>query len=63
MQPYDWTTFLRERVYELHPEVPENGFTQGGYKLVYNDTIPPGQTRGGGESAVWDELSDSVGSA
>ena len=38
VQPYDWTTFLRERVYELHPEVPENGFTQGGYKLIYNDT-------------------------
>jgi predicted metalloprotease with PDZ domain len=41
VQPYDWATFLRTRVYELHPQVPENGFTQGGYKLVYNDTIPP----------------------
>ncbi len=38
MQPYDWAKFLRERVYELHPQVPEEGFTQGGYKLVYNDT-------------------------
>jgi predicted metalloprotease with PDZ domain len=49
VQPYDWTTFLRTRVYELHPEVPENGFTQGGYKLVYNDTIPPWD-KGGAES-------------
>jgi len=40
VQPYDWAKFLRERVYELHPQVPENGFTQGGYKLVYNDTAP-----------------------
>jgi len=40
VQPYDWSQFLRERVYELHPQVPENGFTQGGYKLVYNDTPP-----------------------
>jgi predicted metalloprotease with PDZ domain len=40
VQPYDWATFLRTRVYELHPEVPEEGFTQGGYKLVYNDTAP-----------------------
>jgi predicted metalloprotease with PDZ domain len=40
VQPYDWAKFLRERVYELHPQVPENGFTQGGYKLVYNDTPP-----------------------
>jgi len=35
--PYDWHTFLQERVYDLHPEVPMNGFTQGGYKLVYTD--------------------------
>jgi predicted metalloprotease with PDZ domain len=38
VQPYDWAGFLRARVYELHPQVPEEGFTQGGYKLVYNDT-------------------------
>ncbi len=35
--PYDWRAFLQERVYDLHPEVPTNGFTQGGYKLVYTD--------------------------
>jgi predicted metalloprotease with PDZ domain len=35
--PYDWRGFLEERVYNLHPEVPMNGFTQGGYKLVYTD--------------------------
>ena len=35
--PYDWKTFLQERVYNLHPNVPLNGFTQGGYKLVYTD--------------------------
>ena len=35
--PYDWKTFFEERVYDLHPEVPMNGFTQGGYKLVYTD--------------------------
>jgi predicted metalloprotease with PDZ domain len=40
VQPWDWAKFLRERVYELHPQVPEGGFTQGGYKLVYNDTPP-----------------------
>ncbi len=36
--PYDWKGFLQTRVYDLHPEVPTNGFTQGGYKLVYTDT-------------------------
>lgn len=35
--PYDWHGFLEQRVYDLHPEVPMNGFTQGGYKLVYTD--------------------------
>lgn len=38
--PYDWKGFLQERVYDLHPEAPVNGFTQGGYKLVYTDKAP-----------------------
>jgi len=36
--PFDWDTFLKTRVYDLHPAVPEDGFTRGGYKLVYTDT-------------------------
>jgi len=39
--PYDWATFLRKRVYDLHPAVPEDGFTRGGYKLIYTDTVQP----------------------
>ncbi len=38
--PYDWAGFFRTRVYEVSPGVPENGFTQGGYRLVYNDHEP-----------------------
>ena len=34
---YDWKTFLEERVYDLHPQVPTDGFTRGGYRLVYSD--------------------------
>ncbi len=37
IQPYDWAGFFRTRVQEINPNVPENGFTQGGYRLVYND--------------------------
>ena len=37
VQPFDWAGFLRTRVYELAPQTPENGITQGGYRLVYND--------------------------
>ncbi len=40
VQPYDWAGFLRARVYDLEPQVPENGITQGGYRLVYNDSQP-----------------------
>jgi predicted metalloprotease with PDZ domain len=40
VQPYDWAGFLRTRVYEVEAQVPENGFTQGGYRLVYNDNEP-----------------------
>jgi predicted metalloprotease with PDZ domain len=36
--PFDWATFLRTRIYDLHPQVPMGGFTQGGWKLVYTDT-------------------------
>ena len=35
--PFDWRSFFQQRVYDLHPEVPLNGFTQGGYRLVYTD--------------------------
>jgi len=35
--PYDWKAFFEKRVYELHPPAPMNGFTHGGYKLVYTD--------------------------
>ena len=40
VQPFDWATFFRTRVYDVAPSVPMNGITQGGYKLVYNDTPP-----------------------
>ena len=47
VQPYDWTKFFRTLVYRLHPQVPVAGFTQGGYKLVYNDTQPPWEKQDG----------------
>ncbi len=40
VQPFDWKGFLRTRVYEVNPQVPEGGITQGGYRLVYNDNQP-----------------------
>ena len=58
--PYDWAGFLRQRVYELHPQVPEDGFTRGGYKLVYSDTVQPWVTKGEAAYGVAD-FSTSVG--
>ena len=40
VQPYDWAGFFDARVYEVAPEVPENGLKQGGYRLIYNDQEP-----------------------
>src|SRR6185369_12012882 len=43
--PYDWMKFFQERVYSLHPAVPTDGFTRGGYKLAYSDKMPSWLTR------------------
>jgi len=40
VQPYDWAGFFRTRVHEVSASVPENGLTQGGYRLIYNDNEP-----------------------
>ncbi len=60
--PYDWNAFFQKRVYDLHPEVPMNGFTQGGYKLVYTDqpvewVVKENAARG------YDDFSTSLGFA
>ncbi|MGH9465806.1 MAG: M61 family metallopeptidase [Terriglobales bacterium] len=41
VQPYDWAKFFRTLVYRIHPAVPMEGITEGGYRLVYNDTEYP----------------------
>jgi predicted metalloprotease with PDZ domain len=41
MAPFDWDAFLKTRVYDLHPAVPDEGFARGGYKLVWSDTPVP----------------------
>ena len=35
VQPYDWRGYLQRRVYDIAPQAPLEGITQGGYKLVY----------------------------
>lgn len=40
VESYDWAGFFRTRVYQVAPQVPMNGITEGGYRLVYNDVDP-----------------------
>ncbi|MEO6225916.1 MAG: peptidase M61 [Sphingomicrobium sp.] len=37
VQPYDWRGYLQRRVYDIAPEAPLEGITQGGYRLVFTD--------------------------
>lgn len=54
--PYDWATFLHDRVDKINPRADLAGIEQGGYKLVYRDKPNPsertlasvGGRRGGG---------------
>jgi len=37
VQPYDWATFLRERIEQPNAPAPLGGIRQGGYRLVFRD--------------------------
>ncbi|MEO8072247.1 MAG: PDZ domain-containing protein [Acidobacteriota bacterium] len=36
--PYDWRGFFNERIYMIQPNAPLGGITNGGWKLIYNET-------------------------
>ena len=38
VQPYDWASFLRQRLDGHGPGAPLDGLTRGGYKLTFTDT-------------------------
>jgi predicted metalloprotease with PDZ domain len=37
VMPYDWRSFLNERINAINPHAPIAGITNGGWKLVYTD--------------------------
>jgi predicted metalloprotease with PDZ domain len=41
--PYDWATFLHDRVDKINPRADLAGIEQGGYKLVYKDKPSPSE--------------------
>jgi predicted metalloprotease with PDZ domain len=58
--PFDWDLFLKERVYDLHPAVPLDGVTRGGYELVYADT-PVGWVEKAEAGTGYADFSTSLG--
>lgn len=43
VMPYDWATFLHDRVDRINPRADLAGIEQGGYKLVYRDKPNPSE--------------------
>jgi predicted metalloprotease with PDZ domain len=41
VEPYDWASFLNERINEVAPKPPLDGLTRGGWRLVYSDNETP----------------------
>lgn len=41
--PYDWATFLHDRIDKINPRADLAGIEQGGYKLVYKDKPSPSE--------------------
>lgn len=66
--PYDWATFLHDRVDKINPHVDAAGIEQGGYKLVYKDKpsksermIAAAEGRRGGRVNCWYSIGLRVG--
>lgn len=57
--PYDWASFLHDRIDEIHPRADLVGIEQGGYRLVYQDKPTDSEKtllttgRGGKRTDVW----------
>jgi predicted metalloprotease with PDZ domain len=67
--PYDWATFIHERIDNLNPHADLTGIERGGYKLVYTDkpsksehTMAESGSRRGSAVNVWYSLGFRIGS-
>lgn len=43
VMPYDWSTFLHDRVDKINPHADLDGIERGGYKLIYADKPNPSE--------------------
>jgi predicted metalloprotease with PDZ domain len=55
VQPFDWNSFLQTRVYNVAPQVPEDGIARGGYRIVHNDDVPEWVRRNDSHGAAFYE--------
>ncbi|WP_158942997.1 M61 family peptidase [Granulicella sp. S190] len=69
VMPYDWATFIHERIDNLNPRADLTGIERGGYKLVYTDkpskserTMAESGSRRGSSVNVWYSLGFRVSS-
>jgi predicted metalloprotease with PDZ domain len=69
VMPYDWATFIHERIDNLNPHADLTGIERGGYKLVYTDkpsksehTMAESGSRRGSSVNVWYSLGFRIGS-
>ncbi|MDQ2746070.1 MAG: M61 family peptidase [Acidobacteriota bacterium] len=58
--PYDWRTFFNDRIYQVQKNAPLGGITNGGWKLIYNDT-PNTQVKVNEARGKYANLSYSIG--
>jgi predicted metalloprotease with PDZ domain len=58
--PYDWKAFLTARLNSTSPRAPLGGIEGGGWKLVYNETLP-GQQQARERARQYIDVSYSLG--
>jgi predicted metalloprotease with PDZ domain len=70
VMPYDWATFLHDRIRKINPRADLDGIERGGYKLVYKDKPTASERtvyanagrRAGGATDVWYSIGIRVSS-
>jgi predicted metalloprotease with PDZ domain len=60
VQPYDWQSYLRAKVYSVAPQAPLDGIEKGGYRLVFTDE-PTKWIKSGEKSGKYSDLTYSGG--
>jgi predicted metalloprotease with PDZ domain len=60
VQPYDWRGYLQRNVFDIAPQAPLEGITQGGYRLVFTDEATK-WTKNGEKEGKYSDFTYSAG--